>query len=188
MISELQDRINNLETERQADRPQNLRDSGAEVADHTALSPSSLIGQPRRPISTPMEPFSSTSAYVESLSMIPHGSQTSRNEWHQLPSNAQLFDQLPPTVGIPSPLHGNSIQDTSHHARSALGQCRLPDTGEQQSLLEHFFMCTNMAYPIFHIDTLKQTVSEVAKGHSSITSSDILTVLCECPADICFAC
>jgi len=95
----------------------------------------------------------------------------------QLPSNAQLLHQLPPTVLIPSPLQ--EIQTDLRQHCIPFERHSLPDDDGIDCLIEHFAMYTNAAFPAFHLPTLKATVMRVRSSISTVVCSDYVMILRE---------
>lgn len=91
----------------------------------------------------------------------------------QLPSNSQLLDQLPPSVGIPSPLfeRRSSAQDALPTESSLL-----PTLDIAWQLMQHFRSCTNVPFPIMHMPTLELAVQAVCGSTAGASADDYLVV------------
>jgi hypothetical protein len=91
-----------------------------------------------------------------------------------LPSNQQLVQGMPSDMEIP---YIAGASEAVADETTSIDESILPDTAALDQLLGHFAYCTNSAYPIFHLPSLRQQMQRVSGGKA--TSADISAVLCE---------
>lgn len=143
------------------------------------VPPRALYNNVPGPIISDHDP--STSSMITHVSpnavvAVSSGTDSGRYGLAQLPSNAQLLDQLPPTVTIPSPL---TEQHMVHHTTLAAAFDRncLPDEQHWEALLQHFIQHTNAVFPVCHVPSLRDLAWSVRSPSNPLVSKDLLTLL-----------
>lgn len=159
MVTELQERIRELEQQKSA--------PSASPIQHPPL----VMPLPRDTRDTP-SPSRIQDSYWSSSAV------DTEDNLPQLPSNSQLLDQFPSSVGIPSPLfeNHNTVQGVLPAEFGAL-----PPRHTAWQLMQHFLTCTNIPFPIHHVPTLEATLDNVYRAADKASADDFLVICCERP-------